>query len=104
MPAQKMNGHQAAESGSATTVKVEILPQGTVLIAGGGPVGLTLATVLAFYGVKSVVLERNETTTRFDCPSTRIMTSKLISGHDQMAQNGSHKHSVYGNFSKTRIG
>jgi 2-polyprenyl-6-methoxyphenol hydroxylase-like FAD-dependent oxidoreductase len=68
-----MNGHQEAASGSAATVEVEIIPQGTVLIAGGGPVGLTLATVLAFHGVKSVVLERNETTTRFGCHSTRIM-------------------------------
>lgn len=74
MPAQKMNGHQEAAPGSATTAEVEIIPQGTVLIAGGGPVGLTLATVLAFYGVKSVVLERNETTTRLGCPLTRIMS------------------------------
>ena len=44
--------------------EVEILPQGCVLIAGAGPVGLTLSYVLASYGVKSVVLERNETTTR----------------------------------------
>lgn len=43
---------------------VECLKDGTVLIAGGGPVGLVLATTLAFYGVSSVVLERNETTTR----------------------------------------
>ncbi|KAL5320105.1 hypothetical protein ACEPPN_013167 [Leptodophora sp. 'Broadleaf-Isolate-01'] len=44
---------------------VECLKDGTVLIAGGGPVGLVLATTLAFYGVSSVVLERNETTTRW---------------------------------------
>jgi 2-polyprenyl-6-methoxyphenol hydroxylase-like FAD-dependent oxidoreductase len=35
-----------------------------VLIAGGGPVGMTLALNLARYGVRSVVCERNETTTR----------------------------------------
>lgn len=35
-----------------------------VLIAGGGPVGLTLARVLALRGVRSVLAERNESTTR----------------------------------------
>lgn len=59
-----MNGHTTPSPFSAIPAEVEILPQGTVLIAGGGPVGLTLATVLAFYGVRSVVLERNATTTR----------------------------------------
>src|ERR1700678_1266966 len=34
-----------------------------VLIAGGGPVGLTLARVLANFGVRSLLVERNETTT-----------------------------------------
>lgn len=43
---------------------VEVLPPDTVVIAGGGPVGLFLATVLAFYGVKSILFERNKTTTR----------------------------------------
>jgi ribulose 1,5-bisphosphate synthetase/thiazole synthase len=42
----------------------ERLDQDTVVIAGGGPVGLILATVLAKYGVKSVILERNESTTK----------------------------------------
>lgn len=42
----------------------ERLEDGTVLIAGGGPVGLVLATTLASFGVRSVLLERNETTTR----------------------------------------
>jgi FAD-dependent monooxygenase len=42
----------------------EALPHGSVLIMGGGPVGLILATILAYYGVKSVILERNETTTK----------------------------------------
>lgn len=46
----------------------ERLNKGTVLIAGGGPVGLVLATTLASYGVRSVVLERNETTTRYEPP------------------------------------
>lgn len=35
-----------------------------VLIAGGGPVGMTLALNLARYGVRSILVERNETTTR----------------------------------------
>ncbi|CZR52473.1 related to phenol 2-monooxygenase [Phialocephala subalpina] len=43
----------------------EILSDDTVLIVGGGPVGLLLATVLAFHGVKSLLLERNKTTTKW---------------------------------------
>lgn len=43
-----------------TTQRIEI----PVLIAGGGPVGLTMAVELAHYGVKSLLVERNETTTR----------------------------------------
>lgn len=35
-----------------------------VLIAGGGPVGLTLSLELAHYGIASLVAERNPTTTR----------------------------------------
>jgi len=35
-----------------------------VLIAGGGPVGMTVALELARYGVSSILLERNPTTTR----------------------------------------
>jgi 2-polyprenyl-6-methoxyphenol hydroxylase-like FAD-dependent oxidoreductase len=35
-----------------------------VLIAGGGPVGLTLSLQLAHQGVRSIVAERNQTTTR----------------------------------------
>jgi NADPH-dependent 2,4-dienoyl-CoA reductase/sulfur reductase-like enzyme len=48
----------------ATSERTELLPQDCVLIVGGGPVGLKLATVLAYYGVKSIVLERNESTTK----------------------------------------
>lgn len=47
------------------TEHTERLDYGTVLITGGGPVGLMVATVLARYGVKSVVLERNESTTKY---------------------------------------
>lgn len=35
-----------------------------VLIAGGGPVGMTLALNLARYGIRSIVAERNDATTR----------------------------------------
>lgn len=35
-----------------------------VVIAGGGPVGMTLALELAHHGVRSILLERNPTTTR----------------------------------------
>lgn len=44
---------------------VQTLPPGTILIAGGGPVGLLLARVLSFYGVRSVLFERNKTTTKW---------------------------------------
>lgn len=43
----------------------EDLPRGTVVIAGGGPVGLLLAKVLSHYGVKSVLAERNKATTKW---------------------------------------
>lgn len=36
----------------------------SVLIVGGGPVGLTLSLELAHYGVKCLLVERNSTTTR----------------------------------------
>jgi 2-polyprenyl-6-methoxyphenol hydroxylase-like FAD-dependent oxidoreductase len=42
----------------------EQVQQTQVLIAGGGPVGLTLANVLGAYGIACVVVERNQTTTR----------------------------------------
>ncbi|MCA0246448.1 MAG: FAD-dependent monooxygenase [Proteobacteria bacterium] len=35
-----------------------------VLIAGGGPVGMTLARTLAFHGVRCLLVERNPSTTR----------------------------------------
>jgi 2-polyprenyl-6-methoxyphenol hydroxylase-like FAD-dependent oxidoreductase len=40
------------------------MQQTQVLIAGGGPVGLMLATVLGSYGIKTMLVERNLTTTR----------------------------------------
>ena len=47
-----------------------------VLIAGGGPVGMTLAHVLAHYGVRSILIERNETTTRH--PKMDITNSRSM--------------------------
>ncbi|KIW05997.1 uncharacterized protein PV09_03180 [Verruconis gallopava] len=48
-----------------TPTSHERLPAGTVVIAGGGPVGLLLATVLSHYGIRSLLFERNEATTRW---------------------------------------
>lgn len=45
--------------------RVEALSKGTVLIAGGGPVGLLVAKVLSHHGVRSALFERNKTTTRW---------------------------------------
>lgn len=53
-----------AASDNVLPHETEILPQDSVLIIGGGPVGLCLSVTLAHFGVKSVVLERNETTTK----------------------------------------
>ena len=53
-----------------------MLPSGTVLIAGGGPVGLTLARVLSFYGTRSILFERSKTTTswpKMDLTNARSM-------------------------------
>ncbi|KAI8939891.1 hypothetical protein NX059_003620 [Plenodomus lindquistii] len=41
------------------------LPANTVLIAGGGPVGLLLSLILSHHSVPSIVLERNATTTKW---------------------------------------
>jgi FAD-dependent monooxygenase len=46
-------------------MRQEALPANTVLIAGGGPIGLLLATVLSHHGIRSVLLERNLTTTQW---------------------------------------
>lgn len=48
----------------------EVLADDCVLIVGGGPVGLLTAAVLAFYGIPSVIIERNSNTTRYDSIST----------------------------------
>ncbi|KIW78347.1 hypothetical protein Z517_08182 [Fonsecaea pedrosoi CBS 271.37] len=56
--------------------RVETLPKGTVLVAGGGPVGLLVAKVLSHYGIKSVLFERNTSTTKWpkmDLTNSRSM-------------------------------
>lgn len=64
---QLVNGNVPASSNhvNGDHQSIEVLEDDRVLIAGGGPVGLVLAKVLSYYGIKSLVLERNPTTTRF---------------------------------------
>lgn len=52
------------QSDGSAAMTEEILADNSVLIIGGGPVGLLTAVVLAFYGVPSVIVERNADTTR----------------------------------------
>lgn len=56
---------QSNKSNGTAKSKGHVLPKGAVLIAGGDPVGLILARVLSYYGVKSVLFERNKTTTNW---------------------------------------
>lgn len=49
---------QESDVSSSKTIETQ------VLIAGGGPVGLTTAIELAHFGVQSILVERNATTTR----------------------------------------
>lgn len=52
------------------------LPEDVVVIVGGGPVGLTLAHVLSTHNIKSVLFERNPTTTtwpKMDLTNARSM-------------------------------
>ncbi|KAH7110715.1 FAD-binding domain-containing protein [Dactylonectria macrodidyma] len=57
---------------------IDYRDQNVVLIAGGGPVGLLAATVLAHYGVRSVILERNESTTRDNMDLTNSRSMELL--------------------------
>jgi FAD-dependent monooxygenase len=57
---------------------VEELPSDSVLIVGGGPVGLVLALTLAHHGVRSVLVERNLTTTRWPKMDLTIARSMEI--------------------------
>ena len=42
-----------------SSVSYKKAPPGTVLIAGGGPVGLFLTHALSFYGIPSILFKRN---------------------------------------------
>lgn len=64
----------------------------TVLIAGGGPVGLLLAFVLAHYGVRSIILERNHTTTKSEMPCLPVDT---WTNQQQVAKDGSHEYQIH---------
>ncbi|THC97424.1 hypothetical protein EYZ11_003073 [Aspergillus tanneri] len=57
---------------------VEELASDTILIVGGGPVGLILATTLAHHGVKSVLIESNLATTRWPKMDLTIARSMEI--------------------------
>src|SRR5436190_14959623 len=57
---------------------IEELPSNSVLIVGGGPVGLILAVTLAHHGVRSVLVERNLTTTRWPKMDLTIARSMEI--------------------------
>ncbi|KAH7095541.1 FAD-binding domain-containing protein [Paraphoma chrysanthemicola] len=55
---------------------IQHLENNAVLILGGGPVGLLLAVALARYGVRSIILERNLSTTKWpkmDLTNSRSM-------------------------------
>ncbi|RFU24410.1 hypothetical protein B7463_g11929, partial [Scytalidium lignicola] len=67
MAEKLVNGdsNTGSHSDAANDAFIETLPDDCVFIAGGGPVGLTLAVSLSYYGIKSLVLERNDTTTRW---------------------------------------
>lgn len=57
-----------------------------VIVVGGGPVGMTLAYILADYGVSSILLERNPTTTRhpkMDITNARSMELFATIGLDE---------------------
>ncbi|KAL4809100.1 putative monooxygenase [Aspergillus unguis] len=60
---------------------METLPNDHVLIAGGGPVGLVLALVLARQGVPSVLIERSITPTRFPKMDLTLARSMEIFHH-----------------------
>lgn len=62
-----------AASTSGAAAAAEEVP---VLIAGGGPTGLTTALLLAKYGIRSVVLERSRTLT--DHPQAHFINMRCM--------------------------
>lgn len=78
---------QSVAGESVSSQPAEVLSRSTVLIIGAGPVGLCLARVLAEYDVKSVVLERNGTTTRsavFQLASNLAITDNILARWPKM--------------------
>lgn len=65
------------EATNKRTTNVEIVPDDCILIAGAGPVGLLLAVVLSYYGVKSILLERNPTTTKYVTKFLRTLQEEI---------------------------
>lgn len=62
-------------SGEGAKIKTnEVMADDCVLIVGGGPVGLLTAAVLSFYGIPSVIIERNSNTTRY---GSRLLPGKI---------------------------
>lgn len=56
---------------------IESNPDSSVVIVGGGPVGLVLALTLAHHGVRSVLFEQNVTTTQSGFPTGEISSEEL---------------------------
>ncbi|KAJ4991089.1 FAD binding domain-containing protein [Stagonosporopsis vannaccii] len=80
-------------------LKEQVLDDNCVLIIGGGPIGMLSATVLAWYGVSSVVLERNSTTTlwpKMDFTNVRSMELlRKIQVADMVREKGVPSHFPY---------
>jgi FAD-dependent monooxygenase len=81
------------------TPREEILSSHTVLIVGGGPIGLLLATILSYHGVRSVLLERNDATTKWpkmDLTNARSMEMlRRLGLADEMRKLGVPSHISY---------
>ena len=76
----------------AAESKKHTLPSETVVIVGGGPVGLILARVLSHHGVSSLLFERNQSTTtwpKMDLTNARSMELfRSIGLADKLRQQG----------------
>lgn len=64
-------------AGSAQSVRYDKLHESTtVLIVGGGPVGITAAIALARYGMESIILERHAT--RMGQPKAHVINNRSV--------------------------